>query len=281
MIIALIQEKQNKLYNFANNQYHFETREELKFLQKEMIQQNLDMLEKAGKKKVDLALTSEAINFPGQPSQYVFSPIELVKENQQWLIDNCKKISKKWNMYIVIGMFLVDEKEDMYNSVLVFNRNGEICFRYDKNFLAGQEKDYLKKGNSFPVWESEFGNIGIAICWDMQFPEVARNYALQKVDLILCPTWGWEKIYGHSRAYENGIYIAASMAVPFYKHIEGKRTPSEVITPEGKSIKTASKDSAEILYVDLPNIKSCAEMRKMRMYELMFGLSKTNISNHL
>lgn len=267
MKLALIQEKQNRLYNFKNQELKFED-EEIYDLQREMIEQNLILLRQVDEEKADLVLTSEAINFPGQPFRYKISPKKVIGETQDYLMESCSKIARQKNIYLVVGMFRLKQDGNLYNSAIVFDRRGKMIFSYDKNFLAGDEKEYLTSGKNFPVWESEFGKIGIGICWDMQFPETARSYARQKVDLILCPTWGWERIYGHSRAYENGIYIAATMAAPFGKNIEGKRTPSEVVAPDGRVLARGVRDGKDIVYCDLGDIRDCEQLRKLRIDDL-------------
>lgn len=267
MKLALIQEKQNSLYQFKEASLHFE-REELQKLQGEMIEQNLKLLREAAENKADIAVTSEAINFPGPPSSHTESTKELVEATQDDLLRQCSQIAVEGKMYLIVGMLRVEEDGNLYNSAVAFDRNGRELLVYHKNFLAGDEKEYLTPGNGFPVWESEFGRIGIGICWDMQFPETARHYANQETDLLLCPTWGWEAIYGRSRAYENGIYVAAAMAVPSWKDIEGKRTPSEVVAPDGQVIVSGSAKSAEVVYCILEDIRSCRGQRNLRIGDL-------------
>lgn len=63
----------------------------------------------------------------------------------------------------------------------------------------------------------------------MQFPEAARELVLGGADFIACPTWGWENIYGLSRACENDVVIAAAMAVPPDGEIKGIRNPSCIV----------------------------------------------------
>jgi predicted amidohydrolase len=75
---------------------------------------------------------------------------------------------------------------------------------------AGEEVN-VAYGDELCVYPTELGNIGMLVCWDMQFPEAARELALGGADLICCPTLGWENIYGLSRAYENSVSIAAAM----------------------------------------------------------------------
>ena len=95
----------------------------------------------------------------------------------------------------------------------------------------------------------------------MQFPETARAYALQDADMILCPTWGWESLYAQARAYENGIYVAATMAVPEWGDIEEIRSPSQVIAPDGNILGEATRNKSEVLLVNLPDIRDCRALR--------------------
>lgn len=267
MKIALIQEKQNDLYLFKAEKLFFDEHRILE-LQDEMIKQNLRLIKEAAKQDVDIILTSEAINFPGKPAWTDADIKEIIYETQGQLLVDCAKIAQEYQTMIVVGMYRIKKDGQLYNSAVVIDKKGELIFSYDKNFLAGDEKEYLTAGIGFPIWENEFGRIGIGICWDMQFPETARAYAMQAVDLILCPTWGWEYLYGPARAYENGIYVAATMAVPAWKNIEGKRSPSQVIAPNGEILGCGSSDQEEIVLVEIKDIKDCKSMRALRTGDL-------------
>ena len=99
-----------------------------------------------------------------------------------------------------------------YNCAVLFGKDGEIIGVHKKVHLPAGEELHFEHGDRFEVFETEFGNIGMLVCWDLQFPEAARELALGGADLICCPTYGWENIYGLSRAYENSVYIAAGMS---------------------------------------------------------------------
>lgn len=250
MVIALIQEKQNDLYRFKEEKQWFE-REELYRLQRKMIDQNLDMLRQAAGQGADLALTSEAVNFPGQPCWSDIPAMEAVEETQDYLLKSCSQIARDGKMNLVTGMLRIKEDKRLYNSAVVFDWNGDFVFSYDKNFLVGNEKEYLTPGGGFPVWNSEFGKIGIGICWDLQFPETAR-------------------------AYENGIYAASAMAVPAWKPIEGKRSPSQIIAPDGRVLISGSREKAEVAAGEIRDIRECREMREMRIRDLRWRFPEGN-----
>lgn len=264
MRIALIQGRQNGLYNFHDEPRQLADAEVLA-LQREMLAQNLELIDRAAQAGADLALTSEAINFPGGPAWHATSSRELVAAFQDELLSALSSAARRLGMYVVAGV-LADEPAGLRNAAIVYGRDGSEVMRYHKQFLAGDENDYMVPGRGFPVWESEFGLIGIGICWDMQFPETARGYARQGVDLVLAPTWGWERYYASARAYENGIYVASAMAVPSYKDIDGhRRAPSQVIAPSGEALVEGPLDRADAVVVDVPDIRDCAPARALRM----------------
>lgn len=80
----------------------------------------------------------------------------------------------------------------------------------------------------------------------------------------VCPTWGWEYVYGPSRAYENGVYVAAAMSVPYGEDIHGLRSPSQIIGPDGKILNSGSVSEAGIVMGDV-EIRDCKEFRRLRM----------------
>lgn len=268
MRLALIQEKQNSLYGFHSEGLAF-NREEALALQEEMISQNLDLLREAGNAGTDIALTSEAVNYPGVRRLIAGLDLyDLVAAKEQQLLEGAANIARESSMDIVLGVLRSNPNGRLCNAAVVLDRTGHEVMVYLKQFLTKDEEEFLSPGKAFPVWESEFGRIGIAICWDMQFPEVARAYAKRDVDLVLCPTWGWESTYAVARAYENGIYVASAMAVPSYKNICGIRRPSQAIGPDGAVLAEGSYDHAEVLLVDIADITSCAPYRQLRIGDL-------------
>jgi predicted amidohydrolase len=169
------------------------------------------------------------------------------------------KKKKKKKVWLAIGLYRPAPGGILYNSALIINRRGELVTVYNKIHLTGGEKNGLTAGDKFCCFDTEFGKVGICICWDMQFPETCRILTLMGAKLILCPTWGWEEIYAGSRAYENGVYVAGAMAVPFAELIQGIRSPSSVIDPEGKCIAAGRNDSGGVI---------CCELDLSRKWEI-------------
>jgi predicted amidohydrolase len=249
MKITLLQEKHNRLYDFQNPggaKFSFSEAEELR---NEMIVQNFALVEKAG--GTDFIVSSEAINFPGPPDRLLFPAWDLVNKGYKTLVERLAGEAARKNAWFVTGLYRPMPDGVLRNSALVFNRKGEIIAVYDKVHLAGSEYVNIQAGDSFCIVDTEFGKIGVCICWDIQFPETCRILALYGVRLVLCPTWGWETIYANCRAYENAVYVAAAMAVPLDGPIQGLRTPSGVIAPSGLTITSAGTGNAEVLVCDI------------------------------
>jgi predicted amidohydrolase len=262
MRLCLLQEKQNRLYDFADTERVF-ARAETEELQGEMLEQNFALMEDASREG-EFLVSSEAVNFCGPPGQLDFPVWDFLERGYKALTEKLFQFARRKKVWLAVGLYRPAAGGLLYNSVLVINRRGELVTIYDKIHLAGSEKDYLAAGNSFCCFDTEFGRIGLCICWDMQFPELCRILALRGARIVLCPTWGWESIYTGSRACENGVYAAGAMAVPYGGPIQGIRSPSGVFDPEGRLVVTGSVEKAELVLCDI-DLHREWEIHKIRM----------------
>lgn len=263
MKIGLLQTKQNELYDFTQPEKMW-TEEEILKCQKEMTDKNLLLARKAAGQGAQVLVTAEAVNFAGRPKQYKGNYNKLIKKTQNEIMEAFSQTARELKTYIVLGMFLADSEDELYNCAVLLDPHGNVKECYKKIHLAGEEKEYLKAGNDLPVVETEYGNFGFAVCWDMQFPETARILAIKGADIVFCPTWGWEWVYGPARAYENGIYVAAAMGVPYWMDIEGLRSPSQIIAPDG-SILADGNISGDEAVVGEADIRTAEVYRKKRL----------------
>lgn len=65
-------------------------------------------------------------------------------------------------------------------------------------------------GNEYPVFETPFGKVGMMVCYDGFFPEVARELSNRGAEVIAWPVWGCNPRLGSARACENHVYIVSS-----------------------------------------------------------------------
>ncbi len=80
-----------------------------------------------------------------------------------------------------------------YNSIAIVDADGTVLGTYRKSHIPDApgyaEKFYFSPGDSgFKVWDTAFGRLGVAICWDQWFPEAARAMALKGAEALLYPT---------------------------------------------------------------------------------------------
>ncbi|APM38973.1 carbon-nitrogen hydrolase family protein [Clostridium kluyveri] len=145
--------------------------------------------------------------------------------------DNCKgetlsmlsSAAKEMGIYIVGGSIPeIDDKGNIYNASFVFNDKGELIGKHRKMHLFDidikgkitfKESDVLTPGDKVTVIDTKWGKIGVAICYDVRFPELMRLMALQGAKIIFIPasfntTTGpshWELLF-RSAAVENQLY---------------------------------------------------------------------------
>jgi predicted amidohydrolase len=125
--------------------------------------------------------------------------------------------AKQYGMYIISGLYNWSG-DTLYNIAVLYDRNGKIQAVYKKVQLPDSESEQgAVPGDILPVFETDFGKIGILICWDSAFPEVSRILALKGAEILFCPIWGdvrgaesW-KITAQSRSMDNGVYFVTSI----------------------------------------------------------------------
>ena len=247
MHLALLQTRQNGLYRFDQPDRRY-TAAQARALQEDMLEQTFSLMEAA--RGCDLTVTTEAVNYPGGQDNVEGNWLELLPGEHDPLWGRVRQAARKLGGYLVFGCYRLDRGIPR-NSAMIYGPDGELVDVYDKIQLAGDEQRYLVPGRRFVTVDAPFGRFAPCICWDMQFPEICRTLALMDARLVVCPTWGWEGIYAHARAYENGIFTAGAMSVPAWMDIEGLRHPSEAVAPWGEVLARASRNRAETLVCEL------------------------------
>jgi N-carbamoylputrescine amidase len=101
-------------------------------------------------------------------------------------------LAKELQVYIPTS-FYEKEGQHYYNSLAMIDDAGEIMGVYRKSHIPDgpgyEEKFYFRPGNTgFKVWDTKYGKIGIGICWDQWYPEIARALMLMGADILMFPT---------------------------------------------------------------------------------------------
>lgn len=142
------------------------------------------------------------------------------------------------------------------NAAVVIDGNGQVLGSFSKVHLILSERLYFRAGDEVPVFDTDFGKLGIMICYDAGFPEVARLLALQGAEVILAPCafrkpdkLMWD-LYFRARALENTLFVAATNRVGHEGdlHLFGSAVVSN---PTGLLLAESPEDQENLLVVDI------------------------------
>jgi predicted amidohydrolase len=157
-------------------------------------------------------------------------------------------LAKKHDTHIVVP---VVEREGrlLYNTAALVGPDGRMIGKYRKAVLPGNEWDKgLQPGMEYPVFDTRFGRVGIMICFDGFFPEVARRLAASGAEVIAFPVWGCNPRLAAARAIENHVYVVSST----YSEPGMNWMPSGIYDHEGTLIGQAEKfGTVAVAEVDL------------------------------
>ena len=187
--------------------------------------------------------------------------------------------ARKHDLWIVAGTIPIksSKKDKVYSTCIVFNNMGEQVASYNKvhlfdvNIIETNEKysesDIYLNGNSVTVIDTPFCKIGLAICYDLRFPELFRKLSKENVDVVCMPAAftsitgkaHWEHLI-KARAIENLVYFAASAQGGY--HVSGRETygHSMIVNPWGETLDIIKNNSGVI--ISSINLKSLKKLRK-------------------
>jgi predicted amidohydrolase len=214
----------------------------------------LNLLNEAGQKGCDIVTTSESITGVGAyiidaAEESVFP--ELVRLSQSLVEEELSNISRRYNMYIV-GCYFKFIGNKIYNVASIFSREGSIIGCYKKVQLPSDEKFQCVEGESIDIFELDFGKVGIAICYDMMFPEVVQVEALKGAEIIFHPTvgYGWYDSIGEAtlrtRANDNSVYIVTAK-----NYIYNRAGKSSIINYWGEVLVDGGFEENAVIYKDI------------------------------
>jgi predicted amidohydrolase len=184
----------------------------------------------------DLIVLPEGITVVGTAKKYA----DVAEPVPGPTTEKLGEIAKRKNSYIVAGIY---EKEGsvLYNTAVLLDRKGDLVGRYRKVYLPREEIEAgITPGNDYPVFDTDFGRIGLMICWDVQYADPARALALRGAELIAIPIWGGNRVLAKARAIENRVFLVSS----------GYDFPTQVINPDGEELIVA-REQGEIAAVTL------------------------------
>jgi len=131
------------------------------------------------------------------------------------------ELAKKYNYYLIAGSHPNLRDGLLYNTAFMFSPKGDV-FTQDKIHLTRWEREKwdTSPGNKLHLFHTDYGAISILICYDIEFPELARQVCEAGADILFVPSSTddrqgfWRVRYcAHARAIENQVYVAMTSTV--------------------------------------------------------------------
>lgn len=182
-------------------------------------------------------------------------------------VEHFAALARELNVVLPVS-FYERSGNEQFNSCAIVDADGSILGVYRKSHIPDgpgySEKYYFRPGDTgFRVWDTAVGRIGVGICWDQWFPEVARAFALAGAEVILYPTaigseptephWDsaphWQRVMqGHAGANLVPLVVANRVGVEVGSRFTLEFYGSSFIAgPTGDKIAEADRTSETVL----------------------------------
>lgn len=189
------------------------------------------LIAEAGRQKADLIVLGETLTYAFLGKKFA----DVAESIPGPSTDYFGPLAKKHNLYIVAGL-VEREGHLLYNTAALIAPDGAVAGKYRKTCLPRSEVDAgLSPGGEYPVFETRFGRLGLMVCYDGFFPEVARELANRGAEVIAWPVWGCNPLLARARACENHVYLVSST----YEDISSDWMLSAIFDHTGATIANA------------------------------------------
>ena len=191
------------------------------------------LIEEAARQKADLVVLPETLTYYGTGKSMVDCAEPMPGPSTAYF----GTLAKQHNLYIVAGL-IEREAHLIYNVAVLIGPDGCVQGKYRKVCLPRSEiESGVQPGHDYPVFQTRFGKVGMMVCYDGFFPEVARQLANNGAEVIAWPVWGCNPLLAQARACENHVYLVSST----YTAADRNWTISAVYDHEGKAIAQAKE----------------------------------------
>lgn len=186
----------------------------------------------------DIILLPEGVPLVGTGKRYA----DVAEPVPGPLTEKLGALAAKKRAWIVAGV-LERQGGAIYNTAVLLGRDGKLAGKYRKVYLPREEYEGgITPGDEYLVFDTDFGRIGMMICWDVQYADPARALALRGAELVLMPIWGGNEVLARARAIENHIFLASS----------GYDFPTLIYDPLGETLaRTEEEGTVAFATIDL------------------------------
>lgn len=211
----------------------------------ELIQQVEFFVDALSDYQCDLALLPEFFNAPLMgliEDSNSFESIKGLAGYSEEIVEEISRLAVSYNINIIAGSMPVVEQNELFNVSYLCRRDGTLEAQYKIHPTPYEKRAWVMQGgDKLKVFDTDFGKIGILICYDVEFPELARIQAEEGMQLLFVPFWTDTKnaylrvrCCAHARAIENECYVIISGSVGNLPKVEGadiQYAQSAVLSP--------------------------------------------------
>ena len=246
------------------------------------------LIKKIAIEKPDIVILPEMFSCP-----YISSNFPLYAEEEgDYSFNFLSDLAKTNKIYLVAGSIAEKDSDKIYNTSYIFDRKGQMIGKHRKVHLFDidiknkqrfKESDTLSAGNEVTVFDTEFCNIGLCICYDFRFPELARLMVNNGAKAIIVPasfnmTTGpahWHTMF-RSRAIDNQVFTIGCSPARDYNSSYVSYGHSLIVSPFGEVLTELKDDESLTTYsIDLNYVDQVREElpllnhRRNDLYELI------------
>jgi len=231
------------------------------------IEKHLKFLDQAGKQGVQIVCMQEIFTGPyfcAEQNTKWYDAVEKIPDGPTTRL--MQEVAKKHSMVIVVPLYEEEETGVYYNTAAVIDADGTYLGKYRKSHIPHTapgfwEKFYFKPGNlGYPVFKTQYADIGVYICYDRHFPEGARELGLNGAEIVFNPSatvaglseYLW-KLEQPAHAVANAYFVGAINRVGVEKpwNIGEFYGQSYFCDPRGQIVAQASRDKDELITAEL------------------------------
>ncbi len=237
------------------------------------IKNAVEMLKKASEKGANIAVLPEMFNCP-YDNNYFLKFSETIEKGET--VKALSNAAKELGIYVVAGSIPEIDNDKLYNTSMVFDKNGILLAKHRKIHLFNinipgnivfKESDTFEAGNEITIVDTQYGKIGIAICYDIRFPEIFRLMSLKGAKVIIVPAAfnmvtgpaHWKELI-RIRAVDNQVFLAAAAPARDDNASYVSYGHSMIVEPWGK-ILACGREKEEIILSEI-DLERVEQVRK-------------------
>ncbi len=191
------------------------------------------LIAQAAEAGVQLVVLPETLTYYGTGK----TPVEVSETVPGPTTEYFGKLARQHRLHIVTTCFEKDGTR-LFNTAMLMGPDGEMIGKYRKVCIPrGEIEAGVEPSDEYPVFDTAIGRIGMMICYDGFFPQVAQRLTDAGAELIAFPVWGCNPLLARARAAENQVFVVSST----YTAPNSNWMISAVIDPTGKVLSQATE----------------------------------------